>query len=99
MKQFSRAHFVITSLLLAIVALRTPAAAQSGDRMVRCTGARFGMLIRSGLYSVPAGEWGDNKNYGEWIQLQAKIPGAEYEKLTTQFNPVKFDPKQWVRVA
>ncbi len=55
--------------------------------------ARFGMFIHWGIYSVPAGQYGTNKNYAEWIQLQAKIPGAEYEKYAAQFNPTNFDAK------
>jgi alpha-L-fucosidase len=48
---------------------------------------------------VPAGEYGTNKNYAEWIQLQAKIPGPEYEKFAAQFDPTNFNAKQWVRIA
>ena len=58
--------------------------------------ARFGMFIHWGLYSVPAGQWGEEKNHAEWIRETAHIPVAEYEKLLTQFNPVKFDADQWV---
>ena len=57
------------------------------------------MFIHWGLYSVPAGEWEGKQNYAEWIQLQAKIPNARYEQFAAQFNPVKFDAKEWVRVA
>ena len=61
--------------------------------------ARFGMFIHWGLYSVPAGQWGEEKNHAEWIRETAHIPVAEYEKLLTQFNPVKFDADQWVTYA
>ncbi len=61
--------------------------------------ARFGMFIHWGIYSVPAGEYGTNKNYAEWIQLQAKIPSAEYAQYAAQFDPTNFDAKAWVRVA
>ena len=43
--------------------------------------ARFGMFIHWGLYSIPAGQWGDKTNYAEWIRQEAKIPVAEYEQL------------------
>jgi alpha-L-fucosidase len=61
--------------------------------------AKFGLFIHWGLYSVPAGEWEGEKNHGEWIQYSANIPGAEYEKLAKNFNPVKFNAKDWVTIA
>jgi alpha-L-fucosidase len=30
---------------------------------------------------------------------RAKIPVKEYEKLADQFNPVKFNADEWVRLA
>jgi alpha-L-fucosidase len=63
--------------------------------------ARFGMFIHWGVYSVPAGEY-QGKVYpglGEWLMNDAKIPVSEYEKFAHQFNPVKFDAAEWVRIA
>jgi alpha-L-fucosidase len=61
--------------------------------------ARFGLFIHWGIYSVPAGEWEGNKDHGEWIMEQARIPASRYEKFAAEFNPVKFDARQWVRMA
>jgi alpha-L-fucosidase len=63
--------------------------------------ARFGMFIHWGVYSVPAGVWKgeQSKHIGEWLMLDYHIPVAEYAALTKQFNPVKFDATQWVRLA
>jgi alpha-L-fucosidase len=63
--------------------------------------ARFGMFIHWGLYAVPAGEYkGQRSNrIGEWIMEWANIPRAEYEKFAPQFNPVKFNAAEWVRIA
>jgi len=65
--------------------------------------AKFGMFIHWGLYSIPAGEWkSDNvsgQKYSEWIMYQLKIPVKDYELLARKFNPVKFDSRQWVKIA
>ncbi len=62
---------------------------------------RFGMFIHWGLYAVPAGEWQGKTvpSIGEWIMENGKIPVSEYEKFAPQFNPVKFDAREWVRIA
>jgi alpha-L-fucosidase len=63
--------------------------------------ARFGMFIHWGLYAVPAGSWNGKQigGIGEWIMNTARIPVADYQKLTAKFNPVKFDADAWVKVA
>jgi alpha-L-fucosidase len=59
------------------------------------------MFIHWGLYAIPAGEWKGKKigGAGEWIQETGKIPPADYEPLQKQFNPVKFDARQWAKIA
>ena len=63
--------------------------------------AKFGMFIHWGVYSIPAGVWGGEHipGIGEWIMLRAEIPIADYEKLAPQFNPVKYDADQIVKLA
>ena len=61
--------------------------------------ARFGLFIHWGVYSVPAGEWNGNKNYAEWFLEETHMPVSQYEKFAKQFNPVKFDAAEWVRMA
>ncbi len=70
-------------------------------RMAWWRDARFGMFIHWGLYAVPAGVWKgeETRGIGEWIMATANIPVAEYEPLAKQFNPVKFDPAEWVSIA
>ncbi|MDW8308503.1 MAG: alpha-L-fucosidase [Verrucomicrobiales bacterium] len=75
--------------------------ADRARRMAWFEEARFGMFIHWGLYAVPAGEWKGKKvsGIGEWIMEHGKIPVSEYETLVPQFNPVKFDAREWVRIA
>ena len=73
--------------------------AQRDARMAWWKDARFGLFLHWGLYAVAAGEYGGQKNYGEWLMYEAKIPKPEYEKFAPQFNPVKFDADAWVRMA
>jgi alpha-L-fucosidase len=61
--------------------------------------ARFGLFIHWGLYSIPAGEWKGSTNHAEWIRTTAQIPLTEYDTFANRFNPVKFDPAEWVRMA
>ncbi len=74
---------------------------QRGKRMQWFNEARFGMFIHWGLYSVPAGEWQGKStpDTAEWILEKGKIPVSEYEKFAAQFNPVKFNAREWVRMA
>ena len=61
--------------------------------------ARFGMFIHWGVYAVPAGEYGGQTRYGEWIMESAKIPASKYEQYAAEFNPVKFNAREWVGLA
>jgi len=75
--------------------------AAADKRMDWFRAARFGMFIHWGLYAIPAGRWKGQpvSGIGEWIMYRARIPVAEYEKLASQFNPVKFDADAWVSLA
>ena len=74
---------------------------QRDARMKWWREARFGMFIHWGVYSVPAGTYHDKRidGIGEWIMNSAKIPTAEYQGFARQFNPVKYNPDEWVRLA
>jgi len=82
---------------LALLAPET--AAEHDVRMKWWREARFGLFIHWGLYAVPAGAWGGKTVYGEWIRNNAQIPIDVYDKFVGQFNPVKFDAREWVRMA
>lgn len=63
--------------------------------------ARFGLFIHWGVYAVPAGTYKGQKinRIGEWIMNRGKIPVADYKQFASQFNPVKYDPEAWVKMA
>jgi len=81
-----------------------PSSATPSDKDARLAWwkeAKFGMFIHWGIYAIPAGVW-KGKDYpqiGEWIMRRAEIPVTEYEQLTKQFNPVKFNADEWVQLA
>jgi len=82
-------------LLLAALA---QAAQPQPDRVSRYFNYKFGMFIHWGPYSLASVE-------ASWpIMTPARkergvITEAEYRLLPQRFNPVKFDPKAWVRLA
>jgi alpha-L-fucosidase len=53
--------------------------------------ARFGLFVHWGVYSLLAD--------GEWVMNQRKIPAKDYEKLAAFFNPIAFDPAEWVALV
>ena len=64
--------------------------------------AQFGMMAHWGLYTLPGGEWNGLKGrraYAEWLQWGERIPMKEYSALAKAFNPVLFDPKDWMKRA
>jgi alpha-L-fucosidase len=56
--------------------------------------AKFGMFIHWGVYSVLGG--GGDPGIAEWVMQNKKIPIKSYETLPQFFNPVKFNPAEWV---
>ncbi len=72
---------------------------QRDARMQWWRDARFGMFIHWGLYAVPAGEWKGGTDHAEWIRETAQIPIDKYDKYVQQFNPVNYNPDEWVRLA
>ena len=74
---------------------------QRDQRMQWWRDACFGMFIHWGIYSVPAGEYNGQRDegIGEWIRAHLNIPGDEYEKFAKDFNPVKFNAEEWVKLA
>ncbi len=53
--------------------------------------ARFGMFIHWGVYALPA--------RGEWVRNAEKITIEDYQKYLDRFNPHKYDPRKWAKLA
>jgi alpha-L-fucosidase len=88
------------AVLLALLgSLFTLAGAQAGYRPSPANlearrwfqDAKFGLFVHWGIYSV----LGD----GEWVMNNRKIPVSDYEKLPAQFNPIEFNPAEWVALV
>src|SRR5713226_8415413 len=104
---------VLSSLLLTALTPSIASAAASPDpyadetpaqrdaRMKWWREARFGMFIHWGVYSVPAGTYNGKQiaGIGEWIMHNGKIPVSEYRAFAKEFNPVKYNADEWVRLA
>ena len=104
--KYTSIPFRLTSLMavfLTVFVARSVAAPEmtQDQKMQWFRDAKFGLFIHWGLYSIPAGEWKGQKinGIGEWIMNRAKIPVQEYEQLAGQFNPVKFNAEEWVKMA
>ncbi|MGX5818798.1 alpha-L-fucosidase [Chitinophaga lutea] len=62
---------------------------------------RFGQFIHWGLYAIPGGVWnGKTYNYAaEFLKSSAKIPTATWDSLMYQWNPQRFNARQWAKMA
>lgn len=72
------------------------------ERMQWWREARFGMFIHWGVYAQWAGVYNGHeqlKGGAEWILNRSKIPVAEYREKAKEFNPVNYNPDEWVRIA
>ena len=52
---------------------------------------RFGLFVHWGIYAV--------RGWHEQLQWRGRVGQAEYVRLAGQFNPVAFDPDQWLDVV
>ncbi len=74
---------------------------RTDEAMNKWRGNRFGQFIHWGLYAIPGGVWnGKTYNYAaEFLKSSAKIPTSTWDSLMYQFNPVKFNARQWAKMA
>ncbi len=93
------ALLILTAASSATPLVQRETLAEHDARMQWWREARFGLFLHWGLYAIPAGEWNDKTIYGEWIRNNAQIPIRVYDQFVQQFNPVKFNADEWVRMA
>jgi len=95
------AAFLLLFQTLSAQKTTAPKVLTNDERMEWWREARFGMFIHWGVYALPAGIWDGRQigGIGEWIMNRGKIPVADYQRMAKNFNPVKYDPDAWVRMA
>lgn len=92
----------LISLFLLSGAVGQESPKERDTRMQWWREARFGMFIHWGVYAQMAGVYkGHEQARGgaEWILNRMKVPVAEYKSIARQFNPVNYNPGEWVRMA
>lgn len=52
---------------------------------------RFGMFIHWGVYAIPA--------RGEWVRHDEEMTLENYQPYVDSFNPTKYDPVSWAKLA
>lgn len=89
MTRINRRAFICGSALPLL------AADDAGGRLKRFNDAKFGMFVHWGPYSLASVE----ASWPIMGQPRWKISEEEYRALPQRFNPVKFDPRAWIRLA
>jgi len=103
--RFKHLGKLVFILILAALAAQAQTAKESPKQFEQRTAwwreAKFGMFIHWGIYSVPADstDLRGKKGTGEWYFSNKQMQVKDYEKFATQFNPVKFDARTWVKTA
>lgn len=64
---------------------------QRTERTKRFLEDRFGMFIHWGLYAIPA--------RGEWVASIEKMSEEDYQVYFDQFDPQRYNPKEWAKAA
>ncbi|ALJ05441.1 hypothetical protein APS56_10060 [Pseudalgibacter alginicilyticus] len=94
MKHYRLYLLVFSSILLSNSFAQTP------DKMDWWKDAKFGMFMHWGLYSQTAGYWeGRIAKGNEHFMIHEKISLEEYGNIANDFNPVNYNPEQWVLTA
>jgi alpha-L-fucosidase len=94
-------YILFAVMLLSTSCKSTVKESPEPDRLQWWTDAKFGLFIHWGVYSVPAGTYNGKQidGIGEWIMYNGEIPSASYKEYAKSFNPVKYNPETWVKMA
>ena len=86
------ASHLALSLILLFAAVTVQAQGSSdNDRTRWFRNAKFGMFIHWGVYSMLGRH--------EWVRQLCHIPLSEYQWYVDNFNPVDYNPDEWVDLA
>lgn len=95
-----------TALALTFILQLSSAKAQQRpsveERLAWWHDAKFGMFINWGVHSLYGGVYKGHRQArggAEWIMNRCKIPVTEYREMAKKFNPDKYDPEAWVKMA
>ncbi len=95
-------YFYLMVFIIILSACTKPLNEQS-ERLTWFKEAKFGMFIHWGPYARLAGEWNGRKvpvgENAEWVMQKLKIPRESYRQLAREFNPIRFNAKEWVQLA
>jgi len=84
-------HLVLASLIAAPPDAAGQAGSGSDERTAWFREAKFGLFIHWGAYSVIGRH--------EWARDRLQIHQSQYDEYVRKFNPVKYNPDEWVRLA
>ena len=90
MKQLPAALFCLFLSVNILAQEYTPAPENSKAREW-FNGARFGLFIHWGPFSIPGA--------GEWVMNERGITVKNYTRLMDFFNPIEFNAELWVSMA
>lgn len=100
---YKRSVFLLlTTICLLVSTAYSQKTLTKEERMGWWREAKFGMFIHWGVYAQFAGVYNGHEQLrggAEWIMNRSKIPVAEYQAMAKNFNPVKYNPEAWVKMA
>lgn len=102
MIRFKLKIFFVLTLIFLFTETKAQKKLSNVERLEWWHEAKFGMFINWGVHSLYGGIYkGHEQARGgaEWIMNRCKIPVTEYREMAKLFNPDKYDPEAWVKMA
>jgi alpha-L-fucosidase len=79
------------SFQLSLIAQAYTPTKENGQAREWFQNAKYGLFVHWGPFSIPGS--------GEWVMNSRNITVANYTRLKDFFNPVDFNPQEWVSTA